>query len=198
MDNLGFEKEGQTNKSELNIQNGNSASKGAQSSSSNNEQTSVVEECSVDLENKGAIPKSSAVRKREPRMIHCRDGVISEDEIGKLYEQFDEPLSKTVSRWTEGWVPAECSWPAWFGFYTVFVFVHVIIVCEFFGEKLANFFGIMDSKYSYVLDEHYRNLEKRREIERSLAMEPEVTLTNIRHIDPEDKPSTSFESPKNL
>ena len=56
----------------------------------------------------------------------------------------------------------------------------------------------MDSKYSYVLDEHYRNLEKRREIERSLAMEPEVTLTNVRHIDPESKSSTSAQSSKNL
>ena len=81
MENLGFQEEEQVDgQLELNV-----------SIDSN----SNLAECSVDLGSKGAIPKKSTqVRRREPRMIHCRDGVISEDEIGKLYEQFDEPLSK--------------------------------------------------------------------------------------------------------
>ena len=37
------------------------------------------------------------VRKREPRLIYCRDGVITEDEVGKLFDEFDEPLSKVGS-----------------------------------------------------------------------------------------------------
>ena len=36
-------------------------------------------------------------KKREPRLIYCRDGVITEDEVGKLFDEFDEPLSKVSS-----------------------------------------------------------------------------------------------------
>ena len=90
---------------------------------------------------------------------------------------------QTVSRWTEGMVPSEERWPKWFAFYSVFLFVHVIIACEFLGEKLANFFGIMDSKYTYILDDHLRTIQQRKEIEKSLEMEPEITLTNVRKID---------------
>ena len=80
-------------------------------------------------------------------------------------------------------VPSEERWPKWFAFYSVFLFVHVIIACEFLGEKLANFFGIMDSKYTYILDDHLRTIQQRKEIEKSLEMEPEITLTNVRKID---------------
>ena len=87
MENLGFQEEEQVDgQLELNV---------SIDSQSESKQNSNLAECSVDLGSKGAIPKKSTqVRRREPRMIHCRDGVISEDEIGKLYEQFDEPLSK--------------------------------------------------------------------------------------------------------
>merc|ERR1712226_582365 len=122
------------------------------------------------------------VRKREPRLIHCKDGVISEDEVGRIFDEFDEPLPKTVGKWTEGMVPAKCTWPKWFAFYSVFIFVNIIIVCEYLGEKLARFFGIMDSKYTYILDEHLRNLKRQKEIEDALEMEPEIELTSVHEI----------------
>ena len=55
------------------------------------------------------------------------------------------------------------------------------------------FFGIMDSKYTYILEEHYRNIKRQKEIEDSLAMEPEISLTNVRQIDPENIETTSNE-----
>eukprot|EP00033_Pygsuia_biforma_P000999 GCRY01001144.1.p1 GENE.GCRY01001144.1~~GCRY01001144.1.p1 ORF type:complete len:155 (-),score=27.83 GCRY01001144.1:220-684(-) len=39
----------------------------------------------------------------------------------------------------------------------------VLSVIDFLGEKLANFFGITDSKYKYVLHEYQRAEEERRQ-----------------------------------
>ena len=95
MDNLGFEKDGAANETEIENSVDQVTATSQHTNSATAEKDLSVDDCSVDFG--GAIPKKkeiTEVRKREPRMIHCRDGVISEDEIGKLYEQFDEPLSK--------------------------------------------------------------------------------------------------------
>ena len=49
------------------------------------------------------------------------------------------------------------AWGAWFWYQTVLAGTKTLEVCDYFGEALANFFGITTPKYQFEID-HYEKM----------------------------------------
>lgn len=105
-------------------------------------------------------PSDEGRRRRIPRrVIHCSDGVVEEystdeEELEELRRKEEEEKKKTALI-----DPGKLTWMPWMIHYTWAFGSSFIGYCDFFGEKLAWFFGITSPKYYYELEEYRRDLE---------------------------------------
>jgi len=130
---------------------------------------SVVDMLDVSL-NDGDEEKSAAAsseekrRRRVPRrVIHCSDGVVEEystdeEELEELRRKEENERKKTALI-----DPKTLTWLPWMLHYTWNFGSSFIGYCDFFGEKLAWFFGITSPKYYYELEEYRREQEAEEE-----------------------------------
>ena len=67
--------------------------------------------------------------------------------------------------------PKTLTWIPWAIYYTWFMGSSALTYCDYFGEKLAWFFGITSPKYYYELQEFERMKEEEEEEERKRKIE---------------------------
>jgi len=134
---------------------------------------SVVNMLDVSLNDGGDEGRTAAAseatsdekrRRRVPRrVIHCSDGVVEEystdeEELEELRKKEEDKRKKTALI-----DPKTLTWLPWMIHYTWNFGSSFIGYCDFFGEKLAWFFGITSPKYYYELEEYRRELEAEEE-----------------------------------
>lgn len=50
------------------------------------------------------------------------------------------------------------SWLPWFWYQSIFIGSKALAVCDYLGETLANFFGIISPKYEYEIEQYKRKI----------------------------------------
>ncbi|BET01404.1 family with sequence similarity 177, member A1 [Nesidiocoris tenuis] len=96
----------------------------------------------------------STVKKKVPRRIlHFSDGTLEEfssdeDEAGDVCKK--ENASQTLATIN----PATLEWIPWLYHQTSFAGNKALAVCDYLGEYLANFFGILSPKYEYEIEQY--------------------------------------------
>jgi len=153
-------------------------------------------------------PATSSEEKRQRRVprrvIHCSDGVVEEystdeEELEELRRKEEHERKKTALI-----DPRTLTWLPWMLHYTWSFGSSFIGYCDFFGEKLAWFFGITSPKYYYELEEYRREQEaeeeraKKEDIEIRGWRETSSTATSATAEDPpiELDPTKLMDSPR--
>lgn len=104
------------------------------------------------------VPKPKRVPRR---VIHCSDGVIEEYSTDEEQDQIDLAKQSQVANPRPD--PKSLAWMPWMIHHTWFAGATVLSYCDFFGEKLAWFFGITSPKYYYEIEEFKRMEEEEKE-----------------------------------
>ncbi|XP_067939190.1 protein FAM177A1-like [Watersipora subatra] len=116
----------------------------------------------VEPEKKKKVPR---------RIIHFINGDTME-EFSTDDEEEEEVTAPQVD-------PSQLDWLRWFWFWTVLTATKSLAVADYFGEKLAWFFGITQPKYQYVIDEYYQRKAEEEEDERLAREEAEAELAHV-------------------
>ncbi|KAK9511824.1 hypothetical protein O3M35_000413 [Rhynocoris fuscipes] len=109
------------------------------------------------------ISDSQDKRERIPkRILHFSDGTL--EEFSSDDEDDIEPkIRKKTNRDVNAVNPANLAWIPWMFYKTSFFGYKALAVCDFFGEYLANFFGIISPKYEYEIEHYKKMIEEEKE-----------------------------------
>ncbi|KAF6212666.1 hypothetical protein GE061_013192 [Apolygus lucorum] len=106
------------------------------------------------------VPGEGGVKKRVPkRVLHFCDGTLEEyssDEDECKQEKVSETQLAVVNPGTLEWVP-------WFMYQTSNAGNKALAACDYLGEYLANFFGILSPKYEYEIEQYKKMLAEEEE-----------------------------------
>jgi hypothetical protein len=133
--------------------------------------TTVFEMLPVIQANDEAEVKTNTaciIQKKVPiRIIHCSDGII---------EQFrrDEDEPDTSAHVTGELDLNTLPWGPWICHLTASIGSKILKVCNYLGEHLSRFFGILTPVYQYEIDEHKKIEAEKKEDERQRERNLEV------------------------
>uniref|UniRef100_UPI00358EFAE7 protein FAM177A1 isoform X1 n=2 Tax=Myxine glutinosa TaxID=7769 RepID=UPI00358EFAE7 len=80
---------------------------------------------------------------------------------------------------------SKLTWGPYLWFQVMRTSTGTLAVCDFVGERLANFFGVTSAKYQYALDEYYRSKEEEEadELENKMSREAERRHAERQQVD---------------
>ncbi|XP_014274220.1 protein FAM177A1 isoform X2 [Halyomorpha halys] len=100
-------------------------------------------------------------KKRVPkRILHFSDGTLEEyssDEDGSDISQPHYEIQLMQSNLNNP------PWMPWFWYHTVYFGTKALAVCDYLGESLANFFGIISPKYEYEIEQYKKMIAEEEE-----------------------------------
>lgn len=125
-----------------------------------------VYEPSQEQDSMKTLPLSESVgaeaepKKRVPkRILHFSDGTLEEyssDEESEVCQPRYETQLMQSNLNSAPWMP-------WFWYQTVYVGSKALAVCDYLGESLANFFGIISPKYEYEIEQYRKMIAEEEE-----------------------------------
>lgn len=126
-------------------------------------------------ENPDQATETQTTKKRVPRrVLHFSDGILEEystdeeeqqeQKIQQLEESQRQQAAAVINTKNLSWIP-------WMVHYTWFAGSTFVTYCDYWGEKLAWFFGITSPKYYYEIEEFKKMQEEEEERKKKLDTE---------------------------
>ncbi|XP_073983030.1 protein FAM177A1 isoform X2 [Rhodnius prolixus] len=96
------------------------------------------------------------------RILHFSDGTLEE-----FSSDEDDDIEPSCKKRTASIInainPATLAWIPWMIYQSSIAGNKALAICDFFGEYLANFFGITTPKYDYEIEYYKRMIEEEKE-----------------------------------
>uniref|UniRef100_A0A8C4NPH6 Zgc:153383 n=1 Tax=Eptatretus burgeri TaxID=7764 RepID=A0A8C4NPH6_EPTBU len=126
----------------------------------------------------GEVPRKHRVPRR---VIHFVSGETM-DEYSTDDDEEEEEESKDLLPKID---LSKLTWGPYLWFHMMRTTTGTLAVCDFLGEKLANFFGVTSAKYQYAIDEYYRSKEEEEadELENKMSREAERRHAERQQVD---------------
>uniref|UniRef100_A0A146MHJ0 Protein FAM177A1 n=1 Tax=Lygus hesperus TaxID=30085 RepID=A0A146MHJ0_LYGHE len=125
-----------------------------------NSTVAPVETCPEPVPTSEDVHSEGGLKKRVPkRILHFCDGTLEEyssDEDECKQEKVGETQLAVVNPGTLDWMP-------WFMHQTSNAGNKALAACDYLGEYLANFFGILSPKYEYEIEQYKKILAEEEE-----------------------------------
>lgn len=126
-----------------------------------------VYEPSQEQDSMKTLPLSESVgaeaepKKRVPkRILHFSDGTLEEYSSDEEESEVCQPRYETQLMQSN---LNSAPWMPWFWYQTVYVGSKALAVCDYLGESLANFFGIISPKYEYEIEQYRKMIAEEEE-----------------------------------